>query len=111
MKAMFIIAFSAWLFMVTMHERYLFSAVVIGLILVGRYPKLFWYWILLSSIFWLNMFNGWWVPLKWLWLKNILTWGGEFYGTIPRILSIINIWLFFKMTKIVLNEKKIITGK
>lgn len=105
LKAMFVIGFSAWLFMVTMHERYLFSAVVIGLILLGKFPKLMWYWILLSIIFWLNMFNGWWVPISWQWLKNILTWGGEFYGTIPRILSIVNIWLFYKMTKIILSHQ------
>lgn len=105
MKSLFIIAFSAWLFMVTMHERYLFSAIVIGLILVGKYPKLIWYWIALSSIFWINMFNGWWFPFNLLFLKNILTWGGEFDGFLPRIFSAINLGLFYKMSKIILNDK------
>jgi len=105
LKALFVLAFSSWLFMPTMHERYLFGAVVLGLILIGKYPKLLWYWITLSLIFWVNMFNGWWVPLNWVWLKNILTWGGEFDGIVPRILSIINLGLFCKMTKLMVKKQ------
>lgn len=108
MKALFVLAFSGWLFMVTMHERYLFSTLVLALILIGKYPKLLWYWLILATIFWLNMFCGWWVPFSWTWLKNILSWnGGEFDGMIPKILSVINVYLFYKMTKILLGNKKI----
>jgi hypothetical protein len=99
LKAIFIISFGGWMTMTTMHERYLFAAVVTGLILAMENRKLLKYWILLSLIFAVNMYNGWWWPESFNWLKNILTWGNFMDGPVPKILSAINLGLMILMIK------------
>ncbi len=106
LKAMFVVVSGGWMVMTTMHERYLFTAIVVGLILAMKNKKLFKYWIVLSLIFWINMFNGWWYPESFLWLKNILTWGNEMDGVVPRILAVINLILMVKIVRIMVKEKK-----
>ncbi len=103
LKALFIISFAGWMFLVTMHERYLFTAVVIGLILSSWNPKMFKFWIVLSIIFTINMFNGWWTPSI-PWLKNILTFGNFMDGPVPKVLSFINLFLFYKMFKLIVCD-------
>lgn len=106
LKAIFIISFGGWMTMVTMHERYLFPAIVVGLILTVNNLKLFKYWLLLSLIFAVNMFNGWWFPESFNWLKNILTWGNFFDGPVPKILAAVNLGLLIIMTKKLFRKSK-----
>jgi Gpi18-like mannosyltransferase len=108
LKAVFIVALGGWMTMVTMHERYLFPAVVAGLILAAENLKLMKYWVALSLVFAINMFTGWWWPESLGWLKNILIWGGnDLDGPVPKILSGINLVLMIVMIKILFEK----TGK
>ncbi len=105
LKAIFIIAFGGWMTMTAMHERYLFPAVVTGLILALKNQKLMKYWVVMSLIFSVNLYNGWWFPENFGWLKNILTWGSYYDGLIPRILAGINTFLIIVMVKKIWTEK------
>jgi Gpi18-like mannosyltransferase len=105
LNALFIISFAGWLFLVTMHERYLFTAVVTGLIICSQNLKMLKYWLFLSLIFTINMFNGWWTPSI-PWLKNILTWGNFMDGPIPRVLSFANLFIFGQMLKSISAKQK-----
>ena len=98
LKAIFIVGFGGWMLIVTMHERYLFTAVGVGLILAMNDRRLMKYWVVMSLIFWLNMYNGWWYPENWEWLKNILTWGSFFDSPTTKILAAINLGLMVAMT-------------
>ncbi|MDD2483048.1 MAG: hypothetical protein PHE32_00265 [Candidatus Shapirobacteria bacterium] len=98
MKAMFIVGFSGWLFMTTMHERYLFAAIILGLILSVKYKKIFKYWLALSLIFGLNLYYAWWQPEFFNFLKNILEWQGNL---ISKLLSLTMIGIFIKIVKII----------
>jgi len=105
LKAMFLVSFGGWMTMVTMHERYLFTAVVIGLMLAVENKKLMKYWVILSLIFAVNMFTGWWYPESFEWLKNFLVWGGNTLdGPVPKILAGINLYLMIVMTKILFRK-------
>ena len=99
LRALFIISFGGWLFMTTMHERYLFTAVVSGLLLTIRYPKLFVWWLIFSLVFWLNLYNDWFEPGSWVLVKNFLTWPNELF--MAKFLSVIMIALFFIMTRLI----------
>jgi hypothetical protein len=106
LKAMFIVGFGGWMTMVTMHERYLFPAIVTGLLLAMENSKLMKYWVILSLIFAVNMFTGWWYPESFQWLKNFLTWGGNALdGPVPKILAGINLGLMIIMIKILFKKK------
>lgn len=114
LTSLFILTFSGWLFLVTMHERYLFPAVVLGLILSIYERRLLKYWIVLSLLFFINMYNGWWFPGFLGFLKTILTWGNFMDGVVPKILAAVNVFLFFKMTSLLVSWKdirKAIPGK
>lgn len=104
LKAIFIVGFGGWMFMVTMHERYLFSAIAVGLILAFKNKKLFKHWVVLSLIFWISLYNGWWYPENIEWLKNVLTWGDFFDGPIPKLLAIINLSLMLIMIRILFRN-------
>lgn len=106
LKAIFIVGFGGWLTMVTMHERYLFTAVVVGMILAMENIKLLKYWIVLSLVFVVNMYNGWWYPDSFNWLKNALTWGNFMDGPVPKILAGINLGLMIIMTTMLFKETK-----
>lgn len=97
-KAMFIVGFSGWLFMTTMHERYLFAAIILGLILSVKYKKIFKFWLILSLIFGLNLYYAWWQPEFFSYLKNILEWQGNL---ISKLLSLMMIGIFIKILKII----------
>ena len=106
LKAIFIIGFGGWMAMVTMHERYLFPAVAVGLILAMENRKLFKYWLAMSLILVINMYSGWWWPENWGWLKNILTWGNFMDGPVPKLLSIINLGLMIVMFRELFRDHK-----
>lgn len=94
--------------MVTMHDRYLFPAVVLGLILASKETKLWKYWVVMSVIFWINMYNGWWTPRFMDWLRYVLTFDNEMDGMVPKILSMVNVWLMVRMFGVVRKSKKTI---
>jgi Gpi18-like mannosyltransferase len=107
LKAIFIIAIGGWMTMVTMHERYLFPAIVVGLILAAENLKLMKYWVVLSLVFAVNMFTGWWYPESWWWLKNFLIWGGNIFdGPVPKILAGVNLVLMIVMIKILFSSQE-----
>ena len=105
-KAIFIVSFGGWMTMVTMHERYLFPAIVVGLILAAENLKLMKYWVVLSLVFAVNMFTGWWYPESWGWLKNLLIWGGNIFdGPVPKIFSAINLGLMIVMIRMMFRDR------
>ncbi|MFA7301434.1 MAG: hypothetical protein WC069_03935 [Candidatus Shapirobacteria bacterium] len=106
LKAIFVIGCGGWMVMTAMHERYLFAAIVVGLILAMKNKKLFKYWIPLSLIFWINMYNGWWYPENFTWLKFALTWGNNMDGILPKLLAFTNLILMVMMIKTITKEKK-----
>lgn len=91
--ALTIVGLAGWLFMINMLERYFYSGIVFMLILTFYYPKILKYWLVLSIIFWLNLYHGWWVPREWDFLRRALIWNEH---TLTRILSAINVGIFFK---------------
>jgi Gpi18-like mannosyltransferase len=95
-KAFYIVAFSGWLFITTMHERYLFSAVILLLLLSAKYTKLFKLWLFLAIIFTLNLYAAWWQPETFRFLKAILEWQNLFFS---KLLSLFMIGIFVKTLK------------
>lgn len=103
---LFIVSSGGWLFIVTMHERYLFGAVVVGLVLAMVNRKLLYLWGILSLVFWINMYNGWWVPEGMSWLRNLLTFDDFFDGIVPKLLSIVNLVVIGVMAGIASRDDK-----
>lgn len=101
--AMFLISAGSWLFLTNMNERYLFLGVASGLFVCLYKPKLFKYWLIMSLIYWLNLYRQWWFPEFLFPLKNILTAGGGFIGI---FISVINIYLYLRMAKNILKPGK-----
>jgi hypothetical protein len=95
-SAVFIISAGSWLFMTNMLDRYFFAAVVSGLFTVLYDKKLFKYWLILSLIFTLNLYNQWWFPDSLEFLKRILEWQG---ALITKILAGLNVILYLKMAR------------
>jgi Gpi18-like mannosyltransferase len=93
-KGLFIIGTGSWLFMTNMLDRYLFAGLTSGLILSIYNRKLLKYWIPLSLIFCLNLYNQWWFPEILDPLKNAMLWQNN---VLIKILSVVNIGLFIKM--------------
>lgn len=70
--ALFIVSAGSWLFVTNMLDRYFFTGIVSMLILCIYKPQLLKYWLVLSIIFWLNLFNHWWYPPSLDFLRQIL---------------------------------------
>jgi len=62
--SLFLIAFSAFLLLVNMHERYLYPILPVFLILISLYPKIFKIrdYLIISFIHLINLYNQWWYP-------------------------------------------------
>lgn len=99
-KGIFIIGAGSWIFMTNMLDRYFFGGVVSGLILCIYDKKLFKYWLPVSLIFWLNLFNQWWFPDFLSPLKSIMIWND---GLFTKILSGVNVVLFLAMFIRIIN--------
>ncbi len=110
LKGIFVAGFGGWMTMVTMHDRYLFTAVVTGLILAFTNEKLWKYWWIMSIIFWTNMFMEWWYPGWMGWLRTVLTWGKPMDGIVPKILAVVNLILFIKMVSLVWDSDRMGNG-
>lgn len=92
LTAFAVVGLGGWLFMVNMLERYFFAGVVFSLMCLVYYPKFWKYWLLMSLIFWVNLYHGWWVPRAWEWLHQTLIWNDH---TVTRILALLNVAIFF----------------
>lgn len=102
-KALFLIGFGGWLFLTNMLDRYLFAGIVLLLIISIYQKKFLKYWIILSLIFWLNLYNQWWFPNNLDFLKEILIWQNYL---ISRILAVINVVLFLVILRKIFFIKK-----
>ncbi|MBI2596201.1 hypothetical protein HYW46_05720 [Candidatus Daviesbacteria bacterium] len=78
-----------------MLERYLFAGVTSGLFVTIYYPHLFKFWVVLSLIFWVNMYRDFKFPPNIGFFNEILIWNGSIA---LRILSLINIIFFVKIS-------------
>lgn len=107
--SLFIVSFSGFLFITAMHERYFFTSIATGLILAIYYPKILKYWLVISLIYFINLYHGWWYP-DWLDpLRQVLVWQG---GVITKALSLVNLLVFFKLiTLIKPNLLRLLTKK
>jgi Gpi18-like mannosyltransferase len=89
-----IIGIGSWLFLTNMLDRYVFAGITALLIWSALEYKLFKYWLILSLIFWLNLFNHWWFPTNLAWLRQILSWQDDL---ITRLLSLIFVLIYIKI--------------
>lgn len=94
-KSMFVIGAGSWLFLTNMLDRYFFAGVMSLLFLAISDIKLMKYWIPLSLIFWLNLYNQWWFPGNLNLLRQLLTWQD---ALITRFLALANVIIFLKIT-------------
>lgn len=92
-SGLFIIGMGSWLFLTNMLERYYFSGIVSGILLLIYYPRLLKYWLLASLLFWLNLYRGWWFP-PWPPLKTFLTSSHLVSGI---WLSLVNLLIYLKI--------------
>jgi len=101
--AMFVAGFGSWLFMTGMHERYSFLAIV-PLFLYSIFKKKYLkYFLILSTIFTLNLFIAYWPYEICLDIKKVLELSNFL---IARILSLINLLTYIKVTYLVLKQKE-----
>ncbi len=97
LTAFAIVGLGSWLFMTNMLERYFFAGIVFSLMCLIYYPGYLKYWLIMSSVFWLNLYHGWWFPRTWDYLRQLLIWNDH---TVTRILSGINVYTFLIFLKI-----------
>jgi hypothetical protein len=102
--AIFISAFGSCLFMTGMHERYLFLAIV-PLFLFSIYQKKYLkYFLILSTIYTLNLIIAYWPCELCLEIKKILELN---HFLIARILSFINLAIYSRVTFLLLRDQNI----
>ena len=93
--ALALTAFSSWMLLTNMHERYLYPLFPYLTVLVtAGGVNLPTYWII-SLLSLLNLYNFWWVP-KIDWVVNFLSFGNRL---MPRILGFVNFLLFMFLYK------------
>lgn len=93
-KGVFLVSAGSWLFLTNMLDRYFFIGLATLLIICIYNKTLTKYWIILSIIFWLNLFNKWWFPQIFSPLKQVLIWQ-DFL--ITKILSLVNVAIFIRI--------------
>lgn len=101
-KLLFIIGGSGFLFLTNMLDRYFFAGIV-GLLIVTIFEKdVFKYWLVLSLIFWINLFNQWWFPENLGFLRDILIWQNFF---ISRVLAAVNVLIFILVSQKIFSQR------
>lgn len=100
-SAIFISGFGSWLFMTGMHERYSFLAITPVLLLSIYRHKYLKYFIILSTIYTLNMFIAYWPWQNLNWVNDIFNYHDFLF---PRLLSFVNILIYFKVTYSLLKD-------
>ncbi len=94
------VAFSSFMFLTNMHERYLYPLFpVLTILMVGdkKLKKVYWGIVIISL---LNLYNLWWVP-RIESVANFLSFGD---GLMPRILGLINFGFFIYLFKYFLRK-------
>ena len=94
--SLFVTGLGAWMFLTNMYERYLFVGIAAGLIVSLSYPKLLKYWLLFNIFYWINLFNGFWFPEQFTFLKHTLEWNN---GLLQRVFAAADTVLFILMVK------------
>jgi len=97
-EAMFVAGFGSWLFMTGMHERYAFLGMIPLLFYSIYKPSYLKFFLALSTVFTINLLIAYW-PADWI--KNFLD-SNDFL--LPRILSVINLWLYIRVTRLMLKR-------
>ncbi len=91
-----LLGIGGWLFMTNMLERYIFTGLVTLLFLSIKKPKLIYFYLILSTVFFFNLFKFWWFPSSLTFLKDLFS-----YTIFSRSLSLLNfltfIFLFRKL--------------
>lgn len=102
-------SFTAFTFLTNMHERYLYPLFPIFTILAIKYKKLLPFYIILSAIHLLNLYNFWWVPK----IELLMTFMSSFDRIATRILGAFTVliylymyYYFFKNLKLLSNDVK-----
>lgn len=101
--ALALTAFTSWMFMTNMHERYLYPLFPYLTILVAVNIKLLAPYVLISTINLLNLYNFWWVP-EISFIREFLSFGNRLT---PRILGGVNTILYIMVYRkfLKVNEK------
>lgn len=94
---LYIISSGSFLFLTNMLERYHFAGVVSLLMLCVFKQNLFKYWLVISAIFWINLYNNWWQPEIFTPFQSLLLWNDHL---LPRVLSIVNVLIFVRVLAI-----------
>lgn len=108
LTAFAVVGLGGWLFTTNMLERYFFAGMVFSMMCLIYYPGFFRYWLIMSLIFWVNLYHGWWVPRAWDFLRQLLIWNNH---TVTRILSFVNVAvfvIFLKNVGFTFNIKKLL---
>lgn len=100
----FIISAGSWMFMTNMLDRYFYAGVVFGLIVCIYNPKIFKYWLIMSLIFAINLYNQWFFPPALDAFKNVLLWQN---GVVTKILSASNVILLLLQLHGVKDQEKL----
>jgi len=91
--ALALTAFSSWMLLTNMHERYLYPLFPYLTILAGAGLVSLPSYILISFLNLLNLYNFWWVPEIGV-IKSFLSFGNR---VMPRILGLVNFGLFVQL--------------
>lgn len=92
-QSLFIIGAGSWLFLTNMLDRYFFAGVVFLLIYTIYKSSLLKYWLILATIFILNLYNLWFYPI--FFLKDLLLWNDSF---LTRVLALVNVVIFIRVS-------------
>lgn len=101
MVALFIVTAGTWLFATNMLERYYFAGVTSLLLVCIWYPKYLKYWFIISIIYTLNLFDGWWFPINGGLLVDGLLWQD---GFITRLLALVNVAVYLRIAWLLVSE-------
>lgn len=95
-RSLFIVGAGGFLFLTNMLDRYFFAGIVFLLVFSIYQKGLFKYWVILSLVFWLNLYNQWWFPGSLGFLRDVLMWQNFF---ISRILAGVNVVVFIMILR------------
>lgn len=93
-------AFSSWMLLTNMHERYLYPMFPYLTIVASKYRKLLSFYFGISAINLLNLYNLWWVPNIGF-VKSLMTAGDMIF---LRVLAGVNSVLYVLLYKIYLHK-------
>jgi Gpi18-like mannosyltransferase len=95
-------AFSSFMLLTNMHERYLYPLFPYLTILVALDFRLLAIYVIVSFIHLLNLYNFWWFP-EITFIKNFLSFGNRL---MPRILAVVNMVLYILTYKFFLRQMR-----